>query len=508
MNIQRSWSIKTCWVLLIWMHLSVDALAQWSREQPLNEKAVDAASRVNASSSTTTLPDLILRRMKAADLPLSALSVLVQEVPKSKSAQGVWIQEPAKLSHLATLARQPASLMKLVTTQAALDLLGPHYIWKTAVYTTGAIQASGTLSGDVIVRGGLDPRLTVEGATHLMQKLKALGVQKIQGDFVIDKSILEPSNKDPAQFDGEPLRAYNVMADALLLNFNAILIHFQPDPWSAVAHVMVEPPLEGLVYPKTVPLTNSNCADYKKELKADFSKPLSISFQGNYSRMCGTRVWPIAFARPQEFTQRALAGIWKSLGGEISGEFKLGSLPSNANLLWVENSAPLSDVIKDMNKYSNNVMAQHIFLSLGLGLDLDMSQRANESASREMVQKWWRERVSLTPMSIEQGSGLSREDRISAQGLVDLLSYAWMSPYMPELMASLPISGLDGTLKRRQNISVGHFKTGSLKDVNAIAGYLQGADQRRYILVAMVNDPKAREAQGVLESLIQWVANQ
>ena len=456
-----------------------------------------------ATLPNTPLPPTVLQSLKAAEIPTTSLSVLVQEVPKERTLQGEWIQEPPRLAHLATQMRTPASLMKLVTTQAALDLLGPSYMWKTSIYTTGALQPSGTLTGDVIIRGGLDPKLTIEGATHLLQRLKGLGVQKIQGDFIIDKGILESSARDPGQFDGEPLKAYNVVADALLINFNALLMTITPDPLSSVAHVMLEPPLEGVNYTKQIPLSNASCTDYRKELNADFSKPLSITLQGSYSKNCGQRVWPMAFARPKEYTQRALAGLWRSLGGQITGEFKLGTLPQHATLLWSENSLPLSDVIKDMNKYSNNVMAQHLFLTLSL----ETPTGASENGSRELVQRWWHERVSSSPMQIEQGSGLSREDRISAQGLAELLAYAWLSPFMPEVLASLPISGVDGTLKRRQNAGLGHLKTGSLRDVNAVAGYVQGADQRRYILVALINDPKAREGQGVLDSLIQWAAN-
>jgi len=156
-----------------------------------------------------------------------------------------------------------------------------------------------------------------------------------------------------------------------------------------------------------------------------------------------------------------------------------------------------------MNKFSNNVMAQHLFLSLSMGTP----SGANEAASREIVQKWWREKISPTPLQIDQGSGLSRDDQLSAQGLVDLLSYAWQSPYMPELISSLPITGMDGTLKKSQSTALAHLKTGSLRDVNAIAGFVQGRQQKRYMLVAILNDPKAREGAAVLEGLIQWVAN-
>jgi len=473
--------------------------AVWAKEPVVRQTPLGSSQRVSVAGS---LPAQIVNLLQKADLSPNSLSVMVKEVPTRASFQPN-VQEEAEISHLASLPRIPASLMKLVTTQAALDLLGPNYTWKTNVFITGPIKPSGVLEGDVILRGGLDPKLTVENATHVMQKLRSLGIQKIQGDVLIDKSLFDAPEKDPGKFDGEPLRPYNVFADALLINFNALLVSITPDPLSGVAHIDIEPRMDGLAYSKQVPLTHSNCLDYRQELKADFSQSLFIKFNGTFAKSCGMKIWPLAFSRPKEFTQRALAGIWQSLGGEIAGSFKLGVLPAKATLLWSENSQPLGDIVRDMNKFSNNVMAQHLFLSLSMGTP----SGANEAASREIVQKWWREKISPTPLQIDQGSGLSRDDQLSAQGLVDLLSYAWQSPYMPELISSLPITGMDGTLKKSQSTALAHLKTGSLRDVNAIAGFVQGRQQKRYMLVAILNDPKAREGAAVLEGLIQWVAN-
>jgi len=474
--------------------------ALWAKEPVARPSQSGASLRV---SEAGVLPAQIVNLLQKAGISLNSLSVIVKEVSAPKSLTTTAQAEEPEISHLASQSRIPASLMKLVTTQAALDLLGPNFTWKTHVYITGAIKPSGVLEGDVIFRGGLDPKLTVENATHVMQKLRSLGIQKIQGDVLIDKSLYDVPEKDPGKFDGEPLRPYNVFADALLINFNALLLTFTPDPLSGVAHVDIEPRMDGLKYSKQVPLTNANCLDYRQELKADFAQSLDIKFNGSYAKSCGLKIWPLAFSRPQEFTQRALGGIWQNLGGEIAGAFKLGMLPAKATLLWSENSPPLADVVRDMNKFSNNVMAQHLFLSLSMGTPSGVS----EGASREIVQRWWRDKISLSPLQIEQGSGLSRDDRLSAQGLADLLSYAWLSPYMPELISSLPITGLDGTLKKSQSTALAHLKTGSLRDVNAIAGFVQGRQQKRYILVAILNDPKAREGAAVLEGLIQWVAN-
>jgi len=483
----------------VWMALLL-VLVAWPKEPSARQVQSSASEGANEPMA---LPPHIVQLLQKAGISLGSLSVMVKEVPMPKALASRAQEELPILSHLATQLRTPASLMKLVTTQAALDMLGPHYMWKTHVYITGPIKPNGVLDGDVILRGGLDPKMTVENATHLLQKLRSLGVQKIQGDVLIDKGLFEARDKDPGKFDGEPLRPYNVFADALLINFNALLVSFTPDPLSGVAHIDIEPRMEGLTYSKQVPLTNANCLDYRQELKANFSQPLDLKFNGSFASSCGSKTWPLAFSKPKEFTQRALGGIWQNLGGEIAGSFKLGALPVKATLLWSESSLPLSDVVKDMNKFSNNVMAQHLFLSLSMGLPTGV----NESDSRELVQKWWRDKISLTPLFIEQGSGLSREERVSAQGLTDLLSYAWLSPYMPELIASLPITGLDGTLKKSQGAAFAHLKTGSLRDVNAIAGFVQGRQQKRYILVAILNDPKAKEGGAVLQGLMEWVAN-
>jgi D-alanyl-D-alanine carboxypeptidase/D-alanyl-D-alanine-endopeptidase (penicillin-binding protein 4) len=129
-------------------------------------------------------------------------------------------------------------------------------------------------------------------------------------------------------------------------------------------------------------------------------------------------------------------------------------------------------------------------------------------ASREVLQRWWRERVGGEVPVFDNGSGLSREERISAQALARLLQTAWSSATMPELMSSLPITGLDGTLKRSKAQGVAHLKTGSLRDVAGVAGFVDGANGKRWVLVAVLNHPNANAARPALDALIDWVAQQ
>jgi D-alanyl-D-alanine carboxypeptidase/D-alanyl-D-alanine-endopeptidase (penicillin-binding protein 4) len=167
-------------------------------------------------------------------------------------------------------------------------------------------------------------------------------------------------------------------------------------------------------------------------------------------------------------------------------------------------SPALSEVIRDINKFSNNVMAQQLFLTLGQ----QGRSPATWDSSREAMQAWWRERIGGETPVFDNGSGLSREDRVSALGLARLLQFAWGSPTMSELMSSLPVSGLDGTLKRSKAQSIAHLKTGSLRDVTGIAGYVDTANGKRLILVAVLNHANAQAARGALDLLVDWTASQ
>jgi D-alanyl-D-alanine carboxypeptidase/D-alanyl-D-alanine-endopeptidase (penicillin-binding protein 4) len=397
----------------------------------------------------------------------------------------------------------PASLMKLATTTAALDLLGPAFVWRTPVYVEGPVR-DGVLQGNVYLRGSGDPRLVAERLWLLMRRIQGLGIQKIQGDIVLDRSALDVPARDAASFDGEPLRPYNAAPDALLLNFKSLLIQFVPDRSANVARIQVEPPLAGVQFPASVPLTAGDCNDYRSSLKPDWSDPTRVRFNGSFPAACGEKMWPIASSAPQQFAARAVAGMWQQLGGQLSGQVREGTVPTQLQPLFSSESATLAEVIRDINKFSNNVMAQQLFLTLS------QQQRGVGSfeASRDVLQRWWRERVGGDVPVFDNGSGLSRDERISAQALARLLQVAWASPTMAELMSSLPITGMDGTLKRSKAQGVAHLKTGSLRDVAGIAGFVDGAHGKRWVLVAVLNHPNANAARPALDALIDWVAQQ
>lgn len=453
------------------------------------------------------LPPEVGTALARAKVPREAVALLVMD------AEG---KLPPRLSHRASSPMNPASAMKLVTTYAALELLGPAYQWHTPVYLEGAVKG-GTLFGNLYIKGQGDPKLVAERLWLLLRRVQGLGIQKIAGDIVLDQSAFAPLDLDPASFDGEPLRPYNAAPEALLLNFKSVVMTFVPDLVANTASVHYEPPLQGVQMQASVPLanaptsTNGNgngaaCGDYRAALKADFSDPARIRFAGSYPASCLEKVWALAYADPASYAARAIAGLWQQMGGELSGSVRPGAVPPSMLGLpptFDIASPPLGEVIRDINKYSNNVMAQQVFLTLSLA----QQAPATPAASREALQRWWQARIGTRDAPLlENGSGLSRESRISAQALARLLQTAWASPLMPELMNSLPIAGVDGTLKRSRAQSTGraHLKTGSLNGVLAVAGYVHAASGKRYVLVALINHANANAARPALEALLDW----
>lgn len=448
---------------------------------------------LSLATAQAQIPPEVGAALARAKVPPDAVSLLVAELDG---------KTPPRLSHRAQVAVNPASVMKLVTTFAALETLGPTYAWRTPVYVEGTAR-DGTLYGNLYIKGQGDPKLVMERLWLMLRRVQGLDIRAIAGDIVLDRTAFETEAGDPGEFDGERLRSYNAAPDALLLNYKSVVMTFVPDSSANAAHVNFEPPLAGVQLQTHVPLIDTDCNDYRTSLKAELSDPARIRFTGRYPTSCGERVWPLAYADPARYAVRAVEGMWREMGGQLQGTVREGRVPAGLQPAFELTSAPLAEVIRDINKYSNNVMAQQLFLTLSL----QQNGVGTLAGSRALVQAWWQERFGAQDLPLlDNGSGLSRSERISARALARLLQYAWGSGLMPELMASLPISGVDGTLKRMRARGQGsaHLKTGSLRDVAGVAGYVHAASGKRYVLVAIANHPNANAARPAIEALVEW----
>ena len=477
-----------------------------------------ALSGLAPPAQAEPLPPAVAKALAHAKVPQDAVSFVVRKIEGD---------EAPRLTHRAGVAMNPASVMKLVTTFSALDMLGPDFTWKTSFYTDGSL-GKGVLNGDLIIRGGGDPKWVLERIEDNFKTLQLLGVQRITGDIVLDNSVFEVSPRNPADFDGEPLSPYNSTPDGLLVNFKAVILTFTPDMQNQTVHVKSEPPIAGVTIDSTVAMSQGACGDWHSDLAADFSNPNRIHFAGRYSERCGERVWPVAYSDPASFATRVVKAMYGASGGILEGQVRSGRMPATAVLLWHAPSLPLSQIIADVNKFSNNVMAQQVFLSLSAQQSSENPDNAADNAvkgsftkSRDILKRWWLRHFGgrsgggknerINEPALENGSGLSRSERVSAQSLTELLRTAAAHPAGLVFANSLSIAGVDGTAAKMAQRGVvsaaignAQLKTGSLRDVAAVAGYAMGNSGQRYSVVGIINHPNANLARPALDALVEW----
>jgi len=494
---------RFCLSLLGLTFMCASTLAQTTLTPPLPQAETPAAPQPgpqtplpapSLTAQAVSVPQAYLAALRAANVPTSAVGLVVQPVgPGAGVAMALNESTPMN----------PASTMKLVTTYAALQLLGPAFTWRTEAFAVGRLQRD-VLEGELALRGSGDPKLVVEHLWLLVHKIRAYGIREIRGDVLLDKSAFEAATQDPGAFDGENLRPYNAPPDALLLNYKAITFSFVPDPETKSARVVVTPPLAGLKAPPLVRGIDGGCGDWRGRLEGDFSNAMAPVFLGGYQLACGERQWHVSVLNHTQFFAAAFRAMWEGAGGKWTGTVREERVPAEARRIAMHESEALAEVIRDINKFSNNVMARQLFLTMG-------AEAARQPASTERaartVRAWLANRsLDMPELVFENGSGLSRQERISAANMARLLMHAWNSPLMPEFVSSLPLVGVDGTMRNRTGAAGNaHIKSGLLNDVRAVAGYVHGQSGRRYVVVAFINHPNAGAAQAAHDALLEWV---
>jgi D-alanyl-D-alanine carboxypeptidase/D-alanyl-D-alanine-endopeptidase (penicillin-binding protein 4) len=443
-----------------------------------------------ALSLAAGLPAPVLKELRAVGIPESSVAAVVQQAGAAAPS----------LAWRGAVTMHPASVMKVLTTYAALELLGPAYRWKTEAYLDGE---------DLVLRGYGDPKLTYESFWLLLRALRARGLRDIKGDVVLDRSFFE--NQPEMPIDDDVFRPYNVAPDALLVSFKSVRFTFFPEPERGAVRVVAEPALPGLEIVNSLKTVEGACPDgraFREAIQAAFqAQPPRASFTGAYPLSCGERDLNVALHTPEDYVGAMIRLLWTEMGGTWSGKVRAGVVAPGARLLYTHESEPLAQIVRDINKFSNNVMARQLFLTLAAELGGAPARPENASSSiRNFLRK---KRIPAPELVIENGSGLSRGERMSAASLAAVLQAAWASPVMPEFVASLPVVAADGTMRRRMREGVvagnAHVKTGLLNDVRSAAGYVLDRRGRRQVVVMIVNHPRAPEAQAAIDALLAWV---
>ena len=455
------------------------------------------------AAAEAALPSELAVAIKGADFTTDGIGLFIQGVEDNK---------PLVAFH-ADRFLNPASVIKLVTTAAALDLLGQGYRWSTEVMYTGNIEGN-TLNGDLYFRGNGDPYLTPERFWRLLNRISIHGIHRIKGDVLIDNSYFEPGKIDYAAFDQQPYRTYNVGPNAVLVGFQATEFHFDIDDTGTDQAVKITPFPESprLQIINQVKLVNGRCNAWQKRLSLETRNNagmLEVTFTGNYARACNKRTLYRRVSGTRDHYQHFFLPLWSQLGGSVDGKITQGIVPADARKVLEESSISLAEAVRLVNKFSNNVMTRQILLSIG-------AQKFDPPGTTEKgiaaVRAWLVEHDLDHPaLQLDHGTGLSRDARISAGLLGKLLLHVYKQAYMPEFIAALPVSGYDGTMAHRFDdtplVGRAHIKTGLLDFVQSMAGYVTTATGKRYVVVLLHNDPQAhtKSAEKLQNQVISWI---
>ena len=453
----------------------------------------------------TALPVELAKAVKGADFTTDRIGLFIQGVEDNKPVVAV---NPDRFFN-------PASVIKLVTTAAALDLLGQGYRWSTEVMYTGKIEGN-TLHGDLYFRGNGDPYLIPERFWRLLNRIYIHGIHRITGDVLVDNAYFEPGKIDYAAFDQKPYRTYNVGPNAVMVGFQATEFHFDIDDSGTEQTVKITPFPQSprLRITNQVKLVNGRCRAWQKRLSLETRNDagmLEVIFTGNYARACNKRTLYRRVSAAQDHYQHFFLPLWTQIGGSVDGKITQGTVPPDATSVLDDSSISLAEALRLVNKFSNNVMTRQILLSIG-------AQKFDPPGTTEKgidaLQAWLVEHDLDHPaIELDNGAGLSRDARISAELLGKLLLHAYQQAYMPEFIAALPVAGYDGTMAHRFKdtplMGRAHVKTGLLDFVQSMAGYVTTATGKRYVVVMLHNDPRAhtRSAETLQNQVINWIYN-
>ena len=401
--------------------------------------------------------------------------------------------------------------MKLVTTWSALEVLDPAYTWTTEIYFDGDFDGQ-VLDGNLAIKGHGDPFLVVEEFWKMLRGLRRVGLEEIQGDLLLDDSFFDVVEEDPGTFDREPFRTYNVLPSALLANFKAVRFQFFADPLSRRVKITTDPILSNLDIRNRIEIAEGPCRGYQGGISFNVADPVSITeviFEGNFPLSCNRYAFSRTVLQHDTYLYGLFDALWTEVGGQMRGGLRKGMIPESARLVLTWRSAALGDVIRRINKNSNNVMTRQLIYTLGAEV---LGAPGTREKGIEVIGDFLSSRgLDIDSLVLVNGAGLSRDARISAQLLSDLLREAERSAYAPEFVSSLSLGGLDGTTRRRFNgrTTAGqmHVKTGRLDHVSALAGFVQVSSGKTYVVVVFVNTEDAHRGPGqeIEEAVVRWV---
>lgn len=460
-----------------------------------------------AAAASNSLPAAVANAIRASGLPPKSFGLYAQEVIGERTAFALNAEQPYTM----------ASTTKIVTSLAALDLLGPYYRWRTSAFALGTL-AEGKLVGDLLIVGGGNAQLTSQGLAAWFKRMHEQGLREIEGDIVLDRYAFQLTPADhrgtPLQSAGEPR---HVWPDAMTLDEGQVDVVVQPSRGGRAA-LALRPALSDVRIDNRV--TMGGGCSVVPIWQGGRDGRATVIVQGSWGAACGTRT--VSFVPPPDsgIAARALPAMWAATGGVLRGKvvsapvvpgvspIPLGPDGEPVRPLSFDRSKPLTELVRDINKVSDNVGARNLMLSLSPGFP---SRPATLSGAQRTMTLWLRDQgLADGDVEVENGSGLSHTERAKPRALVQLLRKAWRAAQAQAFFDSLPIAGVDGTMKGRligsRAAGQAYLKTGTLNDTRALAGYVHGASGKMYAVALMVNSADPAAGRPALDAMVAWLA--
>ncbi|MBD3347881.1 MAG: D-alanyl-D-alanine carboxypeptidase/D-alanyl-D-alanine-endopeptidase, partial [Candidatus Eisenbacteria bacterium] len=368
----------------------------------------------------------------------------------------------------------PASNMKIVTAACALSLLGHDHRFVTDIMATGQIE-SGALDGDLYVVGGGDPSIVSEELWKICEALRARGLREIRGDLVLDTSFFDGEARAVSGGDDGD-RAYHARTGALSLNFNTVAVHVYPGKSRGDAAVVSVTPDLGIVELRGVATTGSSRRGTTIDVRRRFENGRNVvAVTGRIAEGSAGRTWYRNLDDPAGCFGEALVSSLAMFGVSLDGTVREGRCPREASLLHRHESKPLSLVVRDLGKYSNNFVAEQLLKALCAEVD---GPPGSTGCGSRMLSDYLVS-LGLEPASfrVVDGSGFSKDNRLTTRAIASVIAAALADfETSCEFATSLSVGGVDGTLSDRMEFpglrGQVRAKTGLLRGVTAISGLL------------------------------------
>lgn len=413
-------------------------------------------------------------------------------------------------SRNAELAQNPASNVKLVTTAAALALLGPEHRYVTRVYAARRALRGDTVEGDLYLRGGGDPSLITADLYQLASELRALGVTRVTGGIVLDTSHFDRDELPPGFDQKQELVAYRSPGGALSVNYGTYVVLTRPGAKEgAPAHAAIDPPVPSITLDNRA-ITEAGARTHLRVAVQPAPKGhgLKVVLDGTIGVEAEPAEYRYPVASPGDYSGEVFALVLRQRGIKLGkSTLSVAPTPADAQRLAIVRSQPLSVLVRGVNKLSNNYMAEHILKTLA------PEQPQSYAGGLARVQAWLREIELPGELRLGNGSGLYDNNRISPIQFTHLLARVHRDFRVAgDFMASLPIAGADGTLRNRLQETGGErfvrAKTGTLDHVSALSGYAGAVGKPPIAFSILMSElgkwqaPQARRAQDQIAALL------